>query len=432
MKSSVLLMLMATTSPLPTVTKVVRLHEAQDAFCQSKALYRAFIGGRGSGKSWAGACDMIERAEPGRTYMVGSPTAVLMHDTTYPTFKELAETFGVWGTVRMSPYPTATLTTGATVRFRTAEDPEKMRGPNLSGIWLDEASLMAEEAYKISIACLREGGKQGWLSASMTPKGLLHWTYDVFGRQPPRPNTALFKSHTSKNPFLPPDFAATLAHQYAPALALQELGGEFIDLQGAEFPGEWFGPDKWVDAFPETLGLRVIFLDPAADGKKHGVTPKDPTAKPKTDYPCYVMLGRDQAGTLYVKADMERRPMTATVAVGLQLAREFQPLDAFGVEANGFQKLMADELARQSKGTGIMLPLHTVTNVTNKLVRIRRLTPYLSRGNIRFVDGPGTRLLVEQLRTFPLGDHDDGPDAMESAVRLAITLVNGRHKEARR
>jgi predicted phage terminase large subunit-like protein len=413
-----------------TIRKTIKVHRVQAAFRRSPALYRGYVGGRGSGKSWVGAYDLIRRAKRGRTYMVASPTGVLLADTTFPTFKEIAQELGVWGTVRMSPYPTVQLTTGATVRFRTAEDPEKLRGPNLSGVWLDEASLMTEDAYKVCIACLREGGEQGWLSATFTPRGLLHWTYDVFGRQ--RPDTELFKSHTRQNPFLPPDFAATLVHQYAPAVALQELGGEFVDLAGAEFPGEWFGPDKWVDAFPEVLSLRVIFLDPAADGKKHGVTPKDPTAKPKTDYPCHVMLGRDQAGTLYVKADMERRPMTGTVAVGLQLAREFQPLDAFGVEANGFQKLMADELARQSKAAGIMLPLHTVTNVTNKLVRIRRLTPYLSRGNIRFVDSPGTRLLVEQLRTFPLGDHDDGPDAAESAIRLAINIVNGRHKEARR
>jgi hypothetical protein len=37
----------------------------------------------------------------------------------------------------------------------------------------------------------------------------------------------------------------------------------------------------------------------------------------------------------------------------------------------------------------------------------------------RFKGGsPGARLLIEQLRDFPCGDHDDGPDALEMAVRL--------------
>jgi hypothetical protein len=28
-------------------------------------------------------------------------------------------------------------------------------------------------------------------------------------------------------------------------------------------------------------------------------------------------------------------------------------------------------------------------------------------------------MLVDQLRDFPLGSHDDGPDALEMAIRLA-------------
>ena len=31
----------------------------------------------------------------------------------------------------------------------------------------------------------------------------------------------------------------------------------------------------------------------------------------------------------------------------------------------------------------------------------------------------GAKLLLEQLRDFPCGEHDDAPDALEVAVRLA-------------
>jgi hypothetical protein len=33
---------------------------------------------------------------------------------------------------------------------------------------------------------------------------------------------------------------------------------------------------------------------------------------------------------------------------------------------------------------------------------------------------------VDQLRDFPLGAHDDGPDALEMAIRLADTLMSGK------
>jgi len=59
--------------------------------------------------------------------------------------------------------------------------------------------------------------------------------------------------------------------------------------------------------------------------------------------------------------------------------------------------------------------------------RIRRLGPYLASHRLRFKDAsPSTRLLVEQLQEFPVADHDDGPDALEMAIRLAEQLFRSR------
>jgi hypothetical protein len=38
-------------------------------------------------------------------------------------------------------------------------------------------------------------------------------------------------------------------------------------------------------------------------------------------------------------------------------------------------------------------------------------------------DCPSTQLLVHQLQQFPVADHDDGPDALEMAVRLAAEIL---------
>ncbi len=65
-----------------------------------------------------------------------------------------------------------------------------------------------------------------------------------------------------------------------------------------------------------------------------------------------------------------------------------------------------------------------INNDANKLVRIRRLGQYLSARRIRMKsDCPSTRLLVHQLQEFPIGDHDDGPDALEMAIRLAADML---------
>jgi hypothetical protein len=63
-------------------------------------------------------------------------------------------------------------------------------------------------------------------------------------------------------------------------------------------------------------------------------------------------------------------------------------------------------------------------------VRIRRLTPLLSQGRLRFNAGSkGAKLLVEQLRDFPCEEFDDAPDALEVAFRLACELLARRAEE---
>ncbi len=109
----------------------------------------------------------------------------------------------------------------------------------------------------------------------------------------------------------------------------------------------------------------------------------------------------------------------------LMIQRRFQP-NGFAVEINQFQSMLAAEMWRRANEANIYMPIFGINNVTNKLVRIRGLTQYLAMGKLRFKgDSPGARLLVEQLRDFPLADHDDGPDALEMALRMAGDLLQG-------
>ena len=136
------------------------------------------------------------------------------------------------------------------------------------------------------------------------------------------------------------------------------------------------------------------------------------------------MLGVDDQGVLYVEADLARRPTPVMVADGVAWYRRFQP-EGFAVEANQFQELLGREFAAEFQRQGLLAPdPWLIDNRVNKLLRIRRLGPYLSLRRLRFkAASPSTRLLVEQLRNFPIGDHDDGPDALEMAIRLAAELL---------
>jgi predicted phage terminase large subunit-like protein len=189
-----------------------------------------------------------------------------------------------------------------------------------------------------------------------------------------------------------------------------------VNPELCEWPEEYFDETIWFDTWPEHLLVKTLALDPSKGSDSR-----------RGDYSALVMLGVDRQGMLYVEADLARRPAPQIVADGVELYRRFRP-DVFGIEANQFQELFGGqfeaELRRQGVLGGRPLPLE---NRTNKLVRIRRLGPYLAGKRLRFKgDSPSTRLLVEQLKEFPAGDHDDGPDAAEMAIRLAADLLQGR------
>jgi predicted phage terminase large subunit-like protein len=179
-----------------------------------------------------------------------------------------------------------------------------------------------------------------------------------------------------------------------------------------EWPETFFGPQIWFDEWPKHWRCKAVALDPSKgrDGKVG-------------DYSAFalMMVGRD--GLIYVDADLDHRNTSIITETALEITRTFRP-DGFCIEVNQFQQLLADDIARRSRERGITVPLFTVENMVPKVVRIRRLTPLLSQGVLRFkTNSRGARLLVQQLRDFPLADHDDGPDALEMAEWMAEHLL---------
>jgi predicted phage terminase large subunit-like protein len=186
-----------------------------------------------------------------------------------------------------------------------------------------------------------------------------------------------------------------------------------INPEACEWPEAYFESLVWFDQWPQRLRVKTMALDPSKGNDAR-----------RGDYSAFVMLGIDQQGLLYVEADLARRPTPQIVADGVELYRSFRP-DALGIEANQFQDLLGDAFTVEFKRQGLLaVNPWLLSNQVNKAVRIRRLSPHLATGRFRFkAQSPATRLLVDQLRQFPLGDHDDGPDALEMALRLAAEML---------
>lgn len=192
-----------------------------------------------------------------------------------------------------------------------------------------------------------------------------------------------------------------------------------IDPERCEWPGEYFEDHIWFSQWPADVAVRVVALDPSkgADARFG-------------DYSAYAAVAVDARGIVFVEAEMARRPTAEMVAAGANLCSRFRP-DAFGVEANQFQDLLAGEFAAEfrRRRQRVLRPCLVHNHVT-KAVRIRRIGPYLAQRRIRFLArSAATLMLVDQLRDFPLGDHDDGPDALEMALRLAEEMLGASNRD---
>jgi hypothetical protein len=238
----------------------IPVHPVQLAFIESNAIFRGFVGGRGSGKTFILIYDLMRRAIPGRHYIVASPTFPRVKDTTVPMFHALCEMTQRKYSIRETDYRGWFETDHggkANIVFRGGgqTDPDSFRGPNLTHAAIDEGSLTLRDSLLVLIACLREGGQLGSLSTGFTPRGTAHWTYDLFhqgkgipgdiraslGDEIARASTALFHCRTTDNPFVQEEFYGMLVKQYGSSttLGMQELGGEFIENSGAAIRLEW-------------------------------------------------------------------------------------------------------------------------------------------------------------------------------------------------
>ncbi len=208
----------------------------------------------------------------------------------------------------------------------------------------------------------------------------------------------------------------TLMRQRAesgPAAFLREKQNQPTASTLCEWPPHYFEGEIFFHHWPTNLRMKLLALDPSqGSGSRVG------------DYSAYVVLGADSQGIYYVEADLARRPLPQMLADGVALWERHRP-DLFVVEANLFQALLADAfvLAFRQRGLPPPAPL-LIHNHRSKELRIRRLGPYLAAERFRFhATSPSTQLLLEQLRQFPLADHDDGPDALEMALRVAEEIL---------
>ena len=164
--------------------------------------------------------------------------------------------------------------------------------------------------------------------------------------------------------------------------------------------------------------------------KCHHFGALDPSLGKKSrfgDYSCITTIARDpKTGYMYVvNIDMKRRSVDEQIEAVLT-AHEKYNYHQFAVETNAFQLVVADNLRKLSRESGLYVPVLEINNYSDKKMRIEGIIPFILDGTIVFWKEKYDTVRmynqgVDQLLTFT-GDgdrHDDFPDSLEMAIRIA-------------
>lgn len=209
-------------------------------FVMNEAHFSLANGGIGSGKSIGGAMRAIlaSMGQIGQTKIqtpnlgiVTAPTYPMLRDATLRTFEEYAgDLISKFNKSEMR----ATMLNGSEVLFRSADNPDRLRGANITWWWGDEAAYTPEYLWKVMVGRLRQGGKLGYAWLTTTPKGR-NWIYKKFVNNP-RKGYVKFQLPTRDNPFLDLELIEEWALAYVGDFARQELDGDFVAFEGLIYP----------------------------------------------------------------------------------------------------------------------------------------------------------------------------------------------------
>ncbi len=189
-------------------------------------------------------------------------------------------------------------------------------------------------------------------------------------------------------------------------------------------PEEGAFKEEWVRYYhPDSLRDKELiitgFFDPSLE------------TGASADYKALVTVGFSPDDQVFFVRDafIQKVSLEQVLRIIFNRHREYN-YQILGVEDNLFQRLLLRELDALGQEYGVVLPVKGVTQKVAKETRIRSLSSLLERGKIRFIKGHSDQeLLVEQLLYFPSRAlHDDGPDALEGAIRLAQEIGGGESK----
>lgn len=190
----------------------------------------------GSGKSFAFCYEALFLAHlnAGLLGLIGAPTYKLLRDATKRTFLEILEIEEIPHAHHKSENKITLSENGSEIIFRSLENPELLRGSNLSWFGVDELTYCKPEAWSRLEGRLRHDKAVRLCGfAAWTPKGF-DQVYDRFVDQPTQDYWAVLASPRENHYVSQTGLYDRLERNYDERLYKQEVLGEYLNIASGQ------------------------------------------------------------------------------------------------------------------------------------------------------------------------------------------------------
>ena len=309
---------------------------------------------------------------------------------------------------------------GTLVEFKTADDPDNLRGPGLDILWIEEAAMLADdEAWNTVRPALSD--TLGLLIATTTPKGR-NWYWEEFWKKlDGDPNQFRVEYMSIDNPHFKREEWEYALQTYHPLMFRQEYMGSFDAMAGVALSGEWLRyyvigtgsatfTDDDITLVPKDgkLGLRTFMaIDPA-------------TGEGEDDFAMALIgIEEDFSQAYLLDTFKDRIPFPEQIDKIMEWHARYAP-SLIGVEATAFQRVIVQQLTRLP-GMPNVVPVFTRGK---KEQRILAMSPLFRTGRVRI--HRRHRDFIDQWISYDPSESkpkDDLLDAVEIALGIAGILL---------
>lgn len=386
-----------------------------------------FRAGRGSGKTRAGAEMVRQAVEAGaKRIALVAPTSADVRDVMIEGESGLLSVFPpdkrpIW----QPSIRRVTFHTGAIATSFSADEPERLRGPQHEIAWMDEPASMprGEEAFSNLMLGLRLGEKP-WAMLTGTPKPT-RWLRDLSER----PDTITTTGSTFDNArYLAPTFIEDITGRYeGTRLGRQELFAEWLeDVEGALWT------EQIIDA------SRLATFDPSAPWQSLNLWLTQAGETPKPDRrPWRTIVAVDppgetaECGIVVACAPVQGRAGIDHAVILEDASMTGRPEEWGAQVASAARRWQAERVVVESNQGGDMVratiaavdPTLRIDKIHARVSKAARAEPVSALFERRLVHLAGFMPLLEQQMVSWVPNESKSPDRMDAMVHAVATLL---------